>query len=868
MNAFFDTKQCGRGLLKLLALLLLALGTVHLSADAQAAEVRAYVEPGTTRPNQVVNYIISIQGGQLNSPPQLELPLQLGQASNMSSFQQHSFTNGVRSSSLRLSWGIAASEPGEFIIPPQTLVVDGQPVTTNEVKLVVQQGGRAGDEESLPDGQAPILEIELGKTEIYQGEVVPLLCNLFVPRSIQLRRFGGLMEIEKSDFAVARFPQNADTTMTVIDGVGYLVTTYRSTLSSLKTGELTLGPASIELLVEVPVDAARARQMMPPGFPPGFFAVPTEPRKLNVKSKSVKVKVLPLPAEGRPASFSGAVGDFRLSATATPTELRVGDPVSVELMIEGSGNFDALTTPEMVSPQGWKLYPAKRYSIEGQLDQNQTPTVERKIGFTQVMVPEAVHNSVPSFELSFFNPVEKKYVHLRTEPIPLAMTPLPAEAPGESSGSAGAGTAAAALPVQPLVSDPQADITDILVRPADQPRWASVRPALLVNNRWFWSAQAVPVALFALACFLAAARRRREARDSGRAGELRAAWEAVQESGVEDREFLRRAAQLVYISGAAASRDEGHVKTILDRYETVRFSAASTPAKLEAAERKQILEALSPVVQKAISAGVKILVLGGLLGAGALQAAEAPPGPGADEVYKNAVTELGKGNFMRAQSMAEGLLKKNPPAISPEVFEIIGHSRYRQGDLGRAALNYQRARLFPHASAELKQNLRHLHDRTRYLSFESLPPLREWSLWLTANQWVALAAGGVWVVFLALAWRVVSSRGRASATPIVLAVLGLLVASPAAAMAAIRPLGAERVKDIAIVTSADVSAYTSATVTAGTVISLPPGSQVRVLETRAAWCYVEIPDTQEKLRGWVEAGSITPLWEWDTSLLP
>ncbi len=145
---------------------------------------------------------------------------------------------------------------------------------------------------------------------------------------------------------------------------------------------------------------------------------------------------------------------------------------------------------------------------------------------------------------------------------------------------------------------------------------------------------------------------------------------------------------------------------------------------------------------------------------------------------------------MRAQSMAESLLKKKPPVLSPETFEIIGHARYRQGDLGRAALWYQRAALFAGASPELRQNLRHLFERTRFLSFDEISPLQEWSLWLTPNQWVILAAGGVWLVFVSLAWRVLSGR-RGAALPVVVAILGLMIAAPASAFAALRPAGAE-----------------------------------------------------------------------------
>ncbi len=77
-------------------------------------------------------------------------------------------------------------------------------------------------------------------------------------------------------------------------------------------------------------------------------------------------------------------------------------------------------------------------------------------------------------------------------------------------------------------------------------------------------------------------------------------------------------------------------------------------------------------------------------------------------------------------------------------------------------------------------------------------------------------------------------------------------------------------KDIWIVTTPGTKAYTAASTTAGTIIDLPPGSQIRLLEKRGAWNYVEIPNATDNLRGWIEADTLTPLWPavWPVALVP
>jgi len=849
---------------------LAVIAAMLLTTAAKAATVRAYVQPATARPNQVINYVITVQDGQVQQLPNLRFPLQIGQTSGVSTSQQIQIVNGRQTASLQLSWGITATEPGEFVIPTQTIVVDGQPLTTNEVKLTVENGVTP-QVQAQDDANQPILQIELGKKEIYQSEVVPVNVSLYVPRQVQLRRLG-LIEMEKSDFAIARFPQTNEQSSTVIDGIGYYVLTFRSTLSSLRTGDLKVGPAKLELLVEVPSDGQQQRGMFPPGFqqnfPPGFFPGMSEPRKLEVKSPQVTIKVLTMPTEGKPANFSGAVGEFQMTATATPTDLTVGDPISVELAVSGAGNFDALNTPSLVSNGGWKIYPAKRYIIEGQMDQNQIPTLERKVGYTQVLVPEAVHPNVPPFELNYFSPSQKKYVTLRSEPIPLNMKPAPVTAAVESAGTGGSGTVTE-VPVAPPVMDPQADITDILVRPSPKSHWLAPTSTLLLRSSTFWTAQAVPVGLFAFACVLAVARRRKEARLAGRAGELRAAWDQFESvsSSASDQEFLRSAAQFIQTTQGTAPVKEGPLKAILDRYESTNFTAAHAPG-LQANERREMQSTLAALMRQTL-AKLNVIAIAFLLFATSLGAAEAPKATAAspDDVYRDAIAEIEKGNFTRAQYLAESLTKKTPPHLSAEVFQIIGHARYRQGDMGRAALWYQRAQLLDGRDPELNQNLRHIHERTRYLVFGEDSPLRDASFALTTNEWLILAAAGVWLIFLSLAWRVFVSQ-RTAAWPVVVSIIGLIIAVPAGAFAALRPLGPDRVKDISVVTQPDVNSFTSATVTSGTVIALPPGSQVRTLEKRGPWFYVEIPGSPENLRGWVEAGAITPLWTWDASLVP
>ena len=69
----------------------------------------------------------------------------------------------------------------------------------------------------------------------------------------------------------------------------------------------------------------------------------------------LEFEATPLPA-GAPEGFENAVGNFRLSASTAVTEVQEGDPISVDLIVSGSGNLDTLRPPRLENASGWKVY--------------------------------------------------------------------------------------------------------------------------------------------------------------------------------------------------------------------------------------------------------------------------------------------------------------------------------------------------------------------------------------------------------------------------------------------------------------------------------------------------------------------------------
>ncbi len=845
-------------------LLLLLLAAVPARSSAQAPAVTAAVEPAVIGVNQIFGYTMTYEGGNPTEMPNLQLPPQIGMASGVSQNTEMSFNKGRQSIRVRLSWALTATEPGDFVIPPQDAAINGQAVKTNEVKIKVTQGQPA-DKSS-----EPLLQLKVAKTEIYQGEVVPVTASLYIGSRAHLMRTG-LIEVPKNDLAIQRFPLQSEQADEIAGDEQFRVYTYRSTLSALKPGRLKVGPAQMEVTFALIYE----RRPSMPGFNRMFEpAMVTEPRKATVKSSDITVTVLPLPDKGKPPGFTGAVGEFTLAGNASPTSLSAGDPITVEMTITGAGNFDALTSPQITDASGWKIYPARRYNMSAPPDPGQPMSPQRQIGFTQVIVPERPVAAVPPFELSWFSPQEKKYVTQRTPPIPIVVN---APAVSELSPSPAAGGSASPPDQKPPA--PQADITDILLHLPASPALINQPQRSWLRSPVFWAVNSIPLAAFLGLLFLSAQRRKKERLARDQSALLRKIWSGLRDSALGDADFYRLAARFIQaangIGGESdAARDSEGVSEVLARYHELNFAGSPAAASLPAGHRKQALAALEPLLSAPASRLHRPPAASSPAAAAACAAVfflSLAPQPVAasgeaelQERYEQIVAALKKGDHNQAQALAESLLGDG--FLSPELFEILGHTRYRQGDLGRSALWYQRAALFSPSVAEIRQNLRHLREKTQSLHFSQASPLRAFGLLLLPQHWLLLASAGGWLLLLGAGSAI---AGRARGLGITAAVLGFFLCTASATGAIARPSGAQRTAGLHTVTAAKPKIHTAASSTSGTVMDLlPAGSTVRLLEKRGAWSYIEIPGQPDPLRGWIETDSIASLWPWPAEWVP
>jgi tetratricopeptide (TPR) repeat protein len=219
----------------------------------------------------------------------------------------------------------------------------------------------------------------------------------------------------------------------------------------------------------------------------------------------------------------------------------------------------------------------------------------------------------------------------------------------------------------------------------------------------------------------------------------------------------------------------------------------------------------------------------------------------ADDQFAQANQEYAQGKFREAAADYEGMAGAGQ--WSANLFYDLGNAYFRQGDFGRAILNYERALALDPHHPEAQTNLRLAREQARALELPQNWPERLLQS-VTPNQLAIAAAIAFWVAAFCITARVFSRRRR----PITLGLAGLcsvVLALLVYTLVAIENGGKGR--SLAIVTGAEINARLATADNTSTVLTLPAGSEIIVLRQRGDWTYAALPNN---LRGWVPSKGV------------
>ena len=429
-----NARATGRCLQALAALFAGWLGATTLHA---AVTVNAALGQSEAFVGEAVLFQIQVQGSEQATRPDLsgikgfEISFQRGQKNSNRSV---SIVNGRMSQQVKLgyvfSYALTPQNAGVLRIPPVSVTVDGQGFMTQPLALKVSKPAETSDF---------ALRLSLSKETIYVGEPVTLTVTWYLGQDVRGFQFS-LPLLENKDLFFAdpvvdttrgefyRLPVGGKDVagkkgQGALDGKTYTTISFSKVIIPRVSGEVVIEPAQVvcEALI-----GYRNRQQSRPGalgrdlfnnvFNDDFFGRGRKGiyRKIVIPSNALTLDVSALPREGRPAGFAGHVGSFRVAADASPLDVSVGDPITLNVFLSGPDYLEHIPMPDLNAQaslaQDFKM-PAE--SGAGKV------TDAGKLFTQTIRAKHADVDAIPPIELPYFDTTRGAYAIAKSQPIPL-----------------------------------------------------------------------------------------------------------------------------------------------------------------------------------------------------------------------------------------------------------------------------------------------------------------------------------------------------------------------------------------------------------------------------------------------------------------
>ena len=309
---------------------------------------------------------------------------------------------------------------------------------------------------SLPQNpkEAFFISVEVDKTEAYEGEQVTVNWYIYTR--------GGLETLDRQKFPSLRGfwkeiieeVPSIQFSEELVNGVPWKKALLAShALFPIKPGVAVIDEYKIKSRVRLPSQGLG-----------GFYGQAFEFTKASAR---VEVKVRPLPPEGRPSDFTGAVGQFEVQASIDNPTVPVNQPLTIKVRFEGAGNAKLIDLPAIQWPATFEQYDIKSQS---KFFKNGRSFKE----FEVLVIPRQEGElEIPSFGVSMFDPATKKYYSRATQAIKINVVNNPNAPVGSSLRLKENGKPEAQAKSTGSLPEP------ILI-------WQPVQSAQTLNGTWSW----------------------------------------------------------------------------------------------------------------------------------------------------------------------------------------------------------------------------------------------------------------------------------------------------------------------------------------------------------------------------------------------
>lgn len=264
----------------------------------------------------------------------------------------NSWINGKRSYSKTYSYFLAPKSQGTFSINQATIEIDDQIYKTTPLKIIITEAvskPKDGNSADYVASENVHLIAEVSKSNPFLNEAITIVYKLYVSNDVSITRSWQELDTPKfQDFWSQYIKEKGEQQIyeTTYEGKPYrYVILRKAVLYPQKTGELNIEP----LILDVPIDVqGNTRDIF------GRRRMTRVNRTISAGKRIINVK--PLPTEGRPDDFSGAVGNFNFSVSVNKTMLDANEALELKIRTKGIGNLKLFNLPSLTLPSSLEVY--------------------------------------------------------------------------------------------------------------------------------------------------------------------------------------------------------------------------------------------------------------------------------------------------------------------------------------------------------------------------------------------------------------------------------------------------------------------------------------------------------------------------------
>lgn len=331
------------------------------------------------------------------------------------------YKNGKSSFEKSYTYSLKPEKRGKLTIGQAEITFDDNVYKTSPVEIEVTAAVDKPNENDAGAAAADGIHLiaEVSKSKPYLNEGIYVVYKLYVSQTTNVRNWRPKDDPKFENF----WSQNIDIDRLEVKegefgGEPYRYVELRKTvLYPQKTGELKIEPLSLSVSVEVPTNRRDF-------FGRRHYDVVEKDFSANTKI----INVQPLPEEGKPADFTGAVGEFDFSVTANKSELDAKESFELKTKVSGNGNLKLFQLPKIQTPSSFEVYdPERQENISTSLRGMRGSVTEN-----YTIVPEFKGDySIKPISFSYFNPRTESYEKATSSPINIKVNSGP-EPPKET----------------------------------------------------------------------------------------------------------------------------------------------------------------------------------------------------------------------------------------------------------------------------------------------------------------------------------------------------------------------------------------------------------------------------------------------------